>query len=151
MDALAPAPLALGALADDPGFLLRLAQLRAYAAFFDEFADEGLTPGVFSMLLVIDANPGVRQGVLADALSIKPANMAKTMRRLEMDGLVNRITPDDDRRAQHIRLTDKGRALIAAHAGRFRAQAERAVAILKPGERRTLVALLQKLAGRDAP
>lgn len=143
--------LRLGPLERDPGFLLRLAQLRAYETFFAEFARDGLTPGVFSLLLVIEGNPGVRQGVLAEALRIKPANMAKTMRKLEQDGLTTRIVADDDRRAQEIRLTAKGAALLAAHAARFTAQAERAVAILKPAERRTLVALLRKLAGRDAP
>ena len=83
----------LGPLKGFAGFMLRIAQIRFYEAYFDEFEDEGITPGAIGILAAIMLNPGVRQGVLADALRIKRSNMAKIVRSLDRQGLIETLTP----------------------------------------------------------
>ncbi len=70
-------PIAFGPLASSLGFHLRLAQIEAFEAFFATFAEDGLQPGSFCVLITIGENPGIRQGILANALKIKRSHMAK--------------------------------------------------------------------------
>src|SRR5690606_11752032 len=98
----------LGGLDHSLGFLMRMAQVRLYERFFAGLAEDGPTPGEFAILWVIGRNPGIRQGLLCQTLSIKPAHMTKTVRRLEMRGLLARKVPDTDRRSVMLTLTAKG-------------------------------------------
>lgn len=139
--------LDFGPLAGELGFLLRMAQLRLYDLFFAEFAPDGIRPGAFSALLVIGANPGVRQGVLARQLMIKPAHMAKMMRQFEAGGLIARAVPDDDRRAVELRLTTRGTAHVGQFAARFHGHDRDRLPELTARERETLKGLLRKLVG----
>ena len=70
------------------------------------------SPGAFSVLLVIGCNAGIRQGVLARALAIKPANIVKLLKQFEDDGLIVRTAPPEDKRAFELSLTRKGEALL---------------------------------------
>jgi DNA-binding MarR family transcriptional regulator len=143
------APVRLGELRHALGFMLRLAQQQAFDAFFDAFAGAGMGPGAFSVLVGIRENPDVRQGSLAQALRIKRANMAKLVRKLERDGLIARTVPDDDRRANLLRLTEQGEAMVDQWApslfGHDRALAHG----LTGAERATLLSLLRRIA--DVP
>ncbi len=80
----------LGPLGELTAFMVRLAQVQLYEAFFAEFGQRNIRPGQISILIAIGRNPGVRQGVLADALKIKWSNMAKIIRVLDEDGLIER-------------------------------------------------------------
>jgi DNA-binding MarR family transcriptional regulator len=136
----------LGALTGSLGFLLRLAQVRIYAQFFAAFAGTPVKPGEYSVLWVIDLNPGVPQGTLARVLSIKPAHMTKLVQRLVEAGQVARETPATDRRAVHLTLTPAGQA----HLDRYRAAFLNVHAAERTGlserESADLLRLLTKLA-----
>src|SRR3712207_9375860 len=69
-------------LADSPSFLVRLAQLRAFDEFHQQFAGLGVTPAGFSVLTLIVANPGVRPGAIAEELRVKPSNVAALVNAL---------------------------------------------------------------------
>ena len=140
------APVRLGALRHALGFMLRLAQQRAFDAFFETFAEAEIGPGAFTVLVGIRENPGVRQGTLGNALMIKRANMAKLVRRLEKDGLIARSVPDDDRRANLLRLTDKGEAMVDAWAPALFGHDRALGNGLTAEERTTLLALLRRIA-----
>ena len=144
----------LGALSNSLGFMLRLAQIRAFDAYFREFTDISLTPGTISMLTIIEANPGIRQGVLARRLRIKPANMTKTVRALENDGYVERHVPSDDRRALELKLSAKGREAVLTFLDRTRRHEMESFGPLELAEREELMRLLTKYVGLkpgDAP
>ncbi len=79
--------LDFGPLAGLAGFMLRLAQVRVFESFFRDFGAREITPGQVGILVSVGLNPGVRQGVLAEALRIKRSNMAKIVRLLEERGL----------------------------------------------------------------
>lgn len=113
------APVTLGELDSSLGFLLRVSQVRAFERFFSAFGDIGLRPGEFSVMWVIRNNPGVRQGLLAETLAIKPAQMTKMIRRLEQQGRIRRVIPDDDRRSVRLYLTEAGEQFTAEHREAF--------------------------------
>jgi DNA-binding MarR family transcriptional regulator len=105
----------LGSMTDSLGFLLRLAQIDAFGRFFakGDLADLGL--GEISILRGIGLNPGVRQGVLAQALRIKRAHMTKIIRALEVRGLVRSAVPPEDRRSVTLWLTEAGQGWLQDH------------------------------------
>ncbi len=136
-----------GPLSELAGFMLRLAQLQVFEAFFDEFGARGIRPGQIGILVAISENPGIRQGTLARALRIKRSNMAKIVRLLVGDGLIQRLVPASDRRAVELRLTRLGRAFVARTLPDIRASDARSTASLSGSERATLLRLLRKMTG----
>ena len=128
------------------GFWLRLAQQAAFDAFHRAMAPLGLTPGRLGALLLLEAQPEMRQAALADALRVKPSNLAVMLDGLEAEGLIRRVEDAQNRRANLLRLTPAGRALLK------RAKAQEALveaglgAGLNAAERATLLAALRRIA-----
>jgi DNA-binding MarR family transcriptional regulator len=141
--------VAFGPLSDLAGFMLRLTQVQVYEAFFAAFDARDVRPGRIGILVAVAHNPGIRQGVLADALHIKWSNMAKTVRLLESDGLIERRVPASDRRAVELRLTRTGRNLVRRVLPAIQANDRAATAVLSESEREMLMRLLHKLAGHE--
>lgn len=141
----------LGALNQSMGFLLRMAQTHAYDTFFSAFADTDVRPGEFTVLWVLNLNPGLRQGTIARTLNIKAPHMTKLVQRLVRAGFVRRTIPPEDRRSVRLELTEAGQAHLDRHRTRFLAvhRAERAG--LSDAEFETLVALLTKLTTAEVP
>jgi DNA-binding MarR family transcriptional regulator len=135
-----------GPLAGLAGFMLRLAQVKVYEDFFRDFHGRGITPGQIGILIAVGRNPGVGQGVLAEALSIKRSNMAKVVRVLERDGMIERRVPARDQRAVELRLTRKGRALVERMVPEIEVSDRAAIATLSERERATLLKLLARIA-----
>ncbi len=141
----APAGLNLAALDGLAGFFVRMIQLRMFQRFHARFGKTGLNPGAFCALVAIAANPGVRAGALGDALLIKRPNMTKLADSLERQGLIRRLPSDLDRRSVELRLTEAGRARVAATMPQVLAYEEATLAPLSLHERRILLGLLGKL------
>jgi MarR family 2-MHQ and catechol resistance regulon transcriptional repressor len=72
-------------------------------------------------------------------------SMTAAVDRLEEKGLIKRGPAPNDRRAKVLRLTPEGKRIVEVAFRRHAAELESAVAILAPGERRQLHALLKKL------
>lgn len=149
-----PAPVAVDEVDVAPlnaeiGFLIRIAQLRVYNHFFEKTVAHGLKPGGYSVLWVIHRNPGIRQGLLAQRLLIKPAHMTKLVRRFEERGLIERRVPEDNRRALELFLTDKGERFLKEHEGFFFGFLGPLTASLSEAEHREFIRLLQKFTGME--
>lgn len=138
---------AFGGLGHSLGFLLRLSQLRSFAAFYADMGELGVRPGEMTVLMMLADNPGIRQGVLARWLMIKRAHMAKMVRGLEEAGLIARQVPDGDRRAMELRLTEAGRARVAALLPRLMAHEAKVPPTLTAAESRALTGLLRRYLG----
>src|SRR5690242_17912351 len=91
-----------------PAFLVRLAQLRSFDEFHRHFAALDVTPAAFSVFAVIAANPGVRAGVIAEELRIKPSNVVALVNRLVAGGLVERTPDAAELRANMLYTTQAG-------------------------------------------
>ena len=76
-------------------------------------APYGVVPGQFAQLLTLFEEDGLTQRELCDRVRIEQATMAKTLQRMQRDGLV-RCDPDpDDRRRIRVYLTERARAIEA--------------------------------------
>lgn len=139
----------LGEITGSLGFLLRMAQLKAFNYFYHTLKGHGLKPGEFTVIWVIGLNPGLRQGTIARCLHIKPAHMTKLVARLVEQGLVQRTVPADDRRSVRIALTAEGEAFVARYRDRFLELHITERSDLNPDEAATLLALLRRYAGLE--
>ncbi|EAQ14027.1 MULTISPECIES: MarR family transcriptional regulator [Maritimibacter] len=144
------APIRMGAITDSLGFLIRLAQIKAFDNFFENLGDHGLKPGEFTVLWVIGLNPGLRQGSIANTLRIKPAHMTKLTARLVQRGLVTRKTPKSDRRAVRLYLTEEGSGFVEAHRENFLSFNFTEKDNLSQEEADQLTSLLKKFTGLNA-
>jgi DNA-binding MarR family transcriptional regulator len=124
------------------GYRLRLAQ----QAVFKDFSDSamGLSPGRLGVLLLIDANPGLTQSRLAEAVGRDRSTMVAVLDGLEARGLVERRR-GEDRRTNGLWATRSGRKFLAAAMRRVYAHERRCAARLTATERATLLSLLEKL------
>jgi DNA-binding MarR family transcriptional regulator len=98
------------------------------------------------MLLLIDANPGVTQGRLAQAVGLDRSTMVGVIDALESRRLLERRR-GEDRRTNGLWLTSIGRGFVARLKKRIEAHERRVAAQLTAAERAQLLALLEKLAG----
>ncbi len=150
-----PEPITLqdvdyGGLEQATGFLLRLAQLRVFEHFYKAMEGQELRLGAMSALILIGHNPGIRHGILADALSIKLAHTTKMLKGLEARGLVRRHQPAYDRRSIELRLTDAGMALMRDYQRQIALHEDLSVAGLTERERAQLRRLLRKVSAVPA-
>lgn len=135
-------------LADSAGFLVRLAQLRAFDEFHRNFAGLGVTPASFSVLALIVANPGVRPGAVAEELRVKPSNIAALVNALAAAGLVERRIDTAELRASLLHATAAGRKAWQEMERSHLATDARFVEPLTRAEREQFVELLRKLLHR---
>src|SRR2546423_5052531 len=126
------------------GYQLRLAQQALFRDFAASVAE--LSPGRVGILLLIEANPGVTQSRLAQAVSLERSTMVGVLHVLEGRGLVERRR-GEDRRTNGLWLTPGGRGLIGRGKRRIQQHERRVGARLTATEREQLIGLLEKLAG----
>ena len=136
------APLKPGVLPGLLGYRLRVAQQAVFREFASSVAE--LSPGRAGMLLLVEANPGVTQGRLAQAVGLERSTMVGVIDALEERGLIERRR-GSDRRTNGLWLTRAGRPFVARLKSRIEMHERRVAARLTPGERDQLLALLEKL------
>ncbi len=107
------AVLQLGELSELLGYSLKRAQLKVFEDFLRCVAPLQLTPAQFSVLLLLDNNPGRNQTEIANTLGILRPNFVAMLDGLESRDLCARMRSTNDRRSHILVLTDKGRAVLA--------------------------------------
>jgi DNA-binding MarR family transcriptional regulator len=105
--------LQLGELSELLGYAMKRAQLKVFEDFLRCVAPLQLTPAQFSVLLLMDRNPGRNQTEIATTLGILRPNFVSMLDGLESRGLCERVRSANDRRSHILLLTDKGRAVLA--------------------------------------
>ncbi|MFO1337754.1 MAG: MarR family transcriptional regulator [Burkholderiaceae bacterium] len=100
----------------------------------------------FSILVLVDTNPEVNQKQLGRALDVSPPNLAVTLDRMVEQGWVRRERSERDRRAQLIRLTPAGQALVTRARKIAQTMEQDALGVLTPAEQALLIELLQRVA-----
>ncbi|HUK41684.1 MAG TPA: MarR family transcriptional regulator [Candidatus Acidoferrales bacterium] len=104
--------ISLGDLSDNLGYRIRRAQLWVFKDIGQALARFRLSPAQFSVLTVVDANPGINQLTVSSALSIERAGLGRLVDRLERQGLIRRGASSANRRYYSLQLTTKGVALL---------------------------------------
>lgn len=105
-------PIDYGPLALRLGYVLRRAQLAVFQDFIAAFAAHDVQPAQYSVLTVIEHNPGLSQTQVAQALGIKKPNLVAMIDALEARGLVLRLPTPRDRRSHALTMTRQGAVLM---------------------------------------
>jgi len=94
------------------GFHLRQAQIAVFRDFAETMGALDISPGLFAVLVLIESNPGMKQSELAKAVQLDRSTVVSVLDNLERRGLVARDAVANDRRANALRLTVEGAALL---------------------------------------
>ncbi len=119
--------LAASDLASSIGFLLRLANGVAMGQLAQRFETLGMRQSLYSVMLIIHENPGLKQQEVGQTLSIQQPNLVSLVNELVNEGLVQRTINADDRRSYSLVLTPAGRQRLT-QANRAHAENERHLA-----------------------
>jgi len=136
----------LGPLPGLIGYVLRRAQLSVFQDFFAAFAPFAIRPAQFSVLTVIERNPGLTQSQVAEALGIKRTNFVGMLDELEKRGLAERRQDVRDKRSYALYLTGDGAALMRKLKPVLKAHESRIIAKVGEDGRAALIALLREIA-----
>ena len=141
------APIRIGDLSDFLGYSLKRAQLRIFDDFIGCVASLQLTPAQFSVLMLVEANPGRNQTEIASTLGILRPNFVAMLDELESRDLCVRVRSNSDRRSHILKLTDKGRAVLSRARKLIETRHEARLKDLLGEDNRTLLlAMLGKIA-----
>jgi DNA-binding MarR family transcriptional regulator len=139
--------LQMGELSELLGYALKRAQLKVFEDFLRCMAPLQLTPAQFSVLLLLEGNPGRNQTEIANTLGILRPNFVAMLDGLESRDLCLRMRSANDRRSHVLTLTDKGRATLARAKKLVAAKHEaRLIEMLGPQDHAALLAMLARIA-----
>jgi DNA-binding MarR family transcriptional regulator len=128
------------------GYLVRHLQRWIFKDFIETLAPFDLRPAQYSVMIVVEANPGLTQMAVANALGIERARLVLVIDSLEARDFVTRAPSPRDRRSHALHLTPNGVAALAqiqvAAAEHERHVAER----LGPANHQLLLSLLADFA-----
>lgn len=136
----------LAYLTDHIGYVVRRAQLAIFKDFIQTLAPVDIRPAQYSVLIVIDRNPGLTQAELGRALAIKRANLVGMLNELERRKLARRVASPSDKRSHALYLTATGHQMLARYHKLALEHEKRASRTLDAGEKRLLIELLARIA-----
>lgn len=140
-------PTALGVLDGIVGFHLARASVVAHAHFERHVGTRlELTKTEFSLLMLLQANPGTSPKRLAAALAVVAPKLTLLLDRFDRRGLVQRERSATDGRSQQLRLTPRGERLARDAAAAAAPMEREWQGRLTRGEHTLLIELLDKLA-----
>jgi len=139
--------LDFGRLTGYIGYRVRLAQSAIFRDLSRSLRGLGVTPGEFSLLTVLGANPRVNSVTLSRVYGLDKTTLSLSLKRLTGRGLIRATRSDDDRRYYALHLTADGRQLLRRVTGQIEKQERAMDAVLRPGEREQLLHLLARIAG----
>jgi DNA-binding MarR family transcriptional regulator len=140
-------PLDLGVLNNHLGYFVRRLQVWVFQDFMRALASVDVRPAQYSVLAVVEANPGQSQSDVAEFLGIERARFVRLLDRLERRELVERRPSPSDRRSHALYLTREGqralkqiKSLAAEHEAQLAAR-------LGPEKRKLLIEALRDFSG----
>ena len=104
----AAARLDLGILDGHLGYFVRRLQVEIFQQFISTLAPFNVRPAQFSVLVLIESNPGQPQAAISRALDIERAALAKMLHELERRDWIQRLPAVDDGRSHALFLTPNG-------------------------------------------
>lgn len=135
----------LGMLPSLIGYHLRLAQVAIFRDFRKALGDYDITPGLFGVLVLIEANAGMKQTELARAVHLDRSTVVNVIDNLEAMNLVERRAVAGDRRSKALYLTPNGKSVLQKLKRQVLEHERRLARHLSAAERDQLVELLQRI------
>ncbi len=130
------------------GYNLRRAQVRNFQMIGESVGAFDITPGQFGVLVIINANPGLNQSELGNAMNVDRSTVVAVIDRLEKRNLVVRDPSPMDRRSYALRLSDEGDELLAKLVPLVQGLERDMAKDLSDKEVETLVGMLKRMTVR---
>ncbi|GAA4219236.1 DNA-binding MarR family transcriptional regulator [Sagittula marina] len=135
------------ALSGSVSYRIRLLQIAAYKSFEQKVSGFGAAPRYFGLLKLVQANPGIPQTRLAEAIFLDRSSLVPIIETLTREGWVERKPSAQDKRVRRVFLTDDGAERLVA-LERCVAEHEAAItAGLTKRQKASLLSLLDHVAG----
>ncbi|MBF0356119.1 MAG: MarR family transcriptional regulator [Alphaproteobacteria bacterium] len=128
------------------GYMARQAQTAVFRDFARITEETGLTPGEFSLLTLIGANPGINQITLVTLHNLDKSTLSLAIRDLMRQELIERKKDSRDGRYYALRLTRQGALQLEKATALVEEQERKMDATLKAGERAQLLDMLRRLS-----
>jgi DNA-binding MarR family transcriptional regulator len=119
-------PINVSLLPNLLGYNVRRAQIALWRDLTRSLGEREVPPAVFSLMVLVEANPGIAQIELANQLDVDKATIVGLVNRLQRQKWVTREQSSIDRRRQGIFLTPRGqreldelRKIMIEHEARF--------------------------------
>ena len=123
------------------GYRITRTELLVRRMFQDCVAAFDLKPVDFSLLMLVDGNPGINQRQIGDVLHVSAPNLAIVVARLVKRRLLRQVRGRQDRRMQHLSLTATGASLLAQAEAEVLGMEQQLSVVLGPSEAPLLRAL----------
>ncbi|ADG10823.1 transcriptional regulator, MarR family [Caulobacter segnis ATCC 21756] len=140
-----PTP-SLGGLETTVGFVLRLAQVAVFKDLLAALKPFDLRVTDLSVLLVIEATPGLQQRAIGDMLRIQRPNLVIILDQLQARGLVRRDPVPGDRRSYALSITPEGAALLRGAKAAHAAHDRKVLEALGDLEKERMLTVLERIA-----
>lgn len=138
-------PLDTGILPNLLGYNIRRAQIALWRDLTRTVARGEIRPGVFSVLILVEANPGIAQIDLANQLDVDKATIVGLMHRLERLRWATRRQSTEDRRRQGVYLTTEGKREVKRLRDAMIEHEKRFTRLFSPQELAQLIAYLRRI------
>lgn len=130
------------------GYNLKRAYVILQADFRAALGEDGLAPRVFSALSLVVQFPDITQSRLAQRLNIERSGLVAIIDELEQRGYLQRTTVPADRRVQALVPTAEGIAAYEDARRKVQRHEDDLLSDMSAGEKRTLIALLQRIRAK---
>jgi len=111
----------------------------------------GLTDVQFNLMMLLkyqsEQDDGLSQAQLSSMMLVNRANITSLIDRMEKVDLVTRTPAPADRRSNIVKLTSRGKGLLAEIEPLYTQEVKRIMAILKQTEQKTVINMLEKIRG----
>ena len=109
----------------------------------------GLTDVQFNLMMLLQHQSGPKEGLsqaqLSNMMLVNRANITSLIDRMEKADLVVRTPAPSDRRSNIVKLTNRGKKLLARIEPLYAREVKRIMASLKQAEQKKLIAMLEKI------
>jgi Transcriptional regulators len=130
-------------LYEQPGHLIRRAHQIAVSMFHSVLGPD-ITPVQYSALRILQDHPYIDQVTLARYCALDNSTTATLAVRLDEKGLIERVTPPENRRVRLLRLTEIGAELLESLVPSVHELRRQMLQTLSREEQETFLALLAK-------
>ncbi len=136
----------LGPLGERLGYFVRRAQVAIFQDFEATCLELDIRPVQYSILTIIETNPGLSQTSVSEALGIKKTNFVAMLDTLEERGLVHRASPPGDRRTYALFLSAHGKIFMRRLHKLVEGHERRIIEMIGPEVHRRMFAPMKMIA-----
>jgi DNA-binding MarR family transcriptional regulator len=138
-------PIDMDILPELLGYNMRCAQLALQRSFTRTAGATEIGAGVFGLLVLAGANPGIAQIQVATHLNVDKASVVSMVDKLEETGWLVRRRAADDRRRYGLFLTPEGAKQLKLLKTQMHDRERALGSLYSDEERRQLISLLQRM------